>query len=160
MEAGVRLEVVDWGGSGIPIIFLAGSGDTAHRFESFAPQFTKHRHVYGITQRITSSSSSPAPANGNYTADHLSEKRHLIYMHYMLNNRWFCQFLKEDLKTPLPRKMRLDNSARIIEVAEKGGAAIRLEDRQALEYGISMGKGSLRLSLPPEQYQELKKVRP
>ncbi len=73
VEPGVRLEVVDWGGSGAPIIFLAGVGDTAHRFDNFAPQFTYHHHVYGITRRGTGASSSPAPANGNYTADHLGD---------------------------------------------------------------------------------------
>ena len=73
VEPGVRLEVVDWGGSGAPIIFLAGAGDTAHRFNNFAPQFTNHHHVYGITRRRTGDSSSPAPANGNYTADHLGD---------------------------------------------------------------------------------------
>src|ERR1700744_179026 len=41
VEEGVQLEVLDWGGSGTPLIFLAGSGDTAHRFDSFSPQFTK-----------------------------------------------------------------------------------------------------------------------
>jgi non-heme chloroperoxidase len=71
VEAGVRLEVLDWGGSGRPLIFLAGSGDTAHRFDGFAPQFNRQHHVYGITRRGFGASSSPAPANGNYSADHL-----------------------------------------------------------------------------------------
>ncbi|HEV2709980.1 MAG TPA: alpha/beta hydrolase [Edaphobacter sp.] len=71
VEPGVQLEVLDWGGSGRPLIFLAGAGDTAHRFDGFAPQFTAHHHVYGITRRGFGASSRPAPANGNYTADHL-----------------------------------------------------------------------------------------
>ena len=91
--------------------------------------------------------------------DRCSVKRHRIYMHYMLADGWFCQFLEEDLKTPLRRKVRLDDSAKIIEMAEKGGAAMRLEDRQALDYGISIGRGSVWLSLTPEQYQKLKRVR-
>jgi pimeloyl-ACP methyl ester carboxylesterase len=73
VEPGVRLEVLDWGGSGRPLIFLAGAGDTAHRFDSFAPQFTKQHHVYGITRRGSGASSSPAPANGNYSANHLGD---------------------------------------------------------------------------------------
>jgi non-heme chloroperoxidase len=73
VEPGVRLEVLDWGGSGRPIIFLAGSGDTAHRFDGFAPQFTKQYRVYGITRRGYGASSAPAPAGGNYTADHLGD---------------------------------------------------------------------------------------
>ena len=30
VEDGVRLELLDWGGSGRSIVLLAGSGDTAH----------------------------------------------------------------------------------------------------------------------------------
>jgi non-heme chloroperoxidase len=73
VELGVRLEVLDWGGSGRPLIFLAGAGDTAHRFDGFAPRFTKQHHVYGITRRGSGASSSPAPTNGNYSADHLGD---------------------------------------------------------------------------------------
>ena len=68
VEPGVRLEVLDWGGSGRPLIFLAGAGDTAHRFDGFAPQFTAQHHVYGITRRGFGASSKPTPANGNYSA--------------------------------------------------------------------------------------------
>jgi hypothetical protein len=83
VEPGVRLEVLDWGGSGSPLIFLAGAGDTAHRFDGFAPQFTKQHHVYGITRRGFGASSSPAPANGNYSADHLGAclSNHLYSTH-------------------------------------------------------------------------------
>ena len=73
VEEGVRLEVLDWGGSGRPLIFLAGSGDTAHSFDSFAPKFTGQHHVYGITRRGFGASSKPTPANGNYSADHLGD---------------------------------------------------------------------------------------
>jgi non-heme chloroperoxidase len=73
VEQGVQLEVLDWGGSGRPLIFLAGAGDTAHRFDGFAPQFTAQHHVYGITRRGFGASSKPAPANGNYSADHLGD---------------------------------------------------------------------------------------
>jgi non-heme chloroperoxidase len=73
VEQGVQLEVLDWGGTGRPLIFLAGAGDTAHRFDGFAPQFIKHHHVYGITRRGFGASSRPAPANGNYSADHLGD---------------------------------------------------------------------------------------
>ena len=47
----VRLEVLDWGGSGRPIILLAGGGDTAHVFDEFAPKLTTDFRVYGITRR-------------------------------------------------------------------------------------------------------------
>jgi non-heme chloroperoxidase len=48
---GVRLEVLDWGGSGKALVLLAGGGDTAHVFDDFAPKLTTHNHVYGITRR-------------------------------------------------------------------------------------------------------------
>jgi non-heme chloroperoxidase len=51
VEKGVRLEVLDWGGSGRPLMLLAGGGDTAHIFDDFAPKLTASFHVYGITRR-------------------------------------------------------------------------------------------------------------
>ena len=51
VDKDVRLEVLDWGGSGRPIILLAGGGNTAHVFDDFAPKLTAHYHVYGITRR-------------------------------------------------------------------------------------------------------------
>lgn len=47
----VKLEVLDWGGSGPPLVFLAGLQDVAHGFDDFAPRFTDHFHVIGITRR-------------------------------------------------------------------------------------------------------------
>ena len=51
VEKGVRLEVLDWGGSGRPLVLLSGGGDTAHVFDDFAPKLTPSFHVYGITRR-------------------------------------------------------------------------------------------------------------
>ena len=47
----VRLEVLDWGGCGRPLVLLAGGGDTAHVFDDFATKLTSDFHVYGITRR-------------------------------------------------------------------------------------------------------------
>ena len=47
----VSLEVLDWGGSGPPLVFLSGLQDVAHGFDDFAPQFTDQYHVIGITRR-------------------------------------------------------------------------------------------------------------
>jgi non-heme chloroperoxidase len=58
----VALEVVDWGGRGAPLVFLAGGGNTAHVFDEFAPQFTDRFHVVGITRRgFGASASAPPP---------------------------------------------------------------------------------------------------
>lgn len=71
VEPGVKLEVLDWGGSGRPLVFLAGLGNTAHIFENFAPRFTDHFHVYGITRRGFGASSKPEPTDANYSANRL-----------------------------------------------------------------------------------------
>ena len=73
VEKDVSLEVLDWGGAGRPLIFLAGAGNTAHSFDQFAPKFTAHYHVYGITRRGFGASGKPGPENGNYTADRLGD---------------------------------------------------------------------------------------
>ena len=59
VEDGVRLEVLDWGGSGRPIVLSAGLGFTAHVFDGFAEKLTNSYHVYGITRRGYGASSRP-----------------------------------------------------------------------------------------------------
>ena len=60
IRPGIRLEVLDWGGRGPALVFLAGFGDTAHVFDSFAPQFATRFHVVGITRRGFGASDRPA----------------------------------------------------------------------------------------------------
>lgn len=60
VEEGVRLEVLDWGGSGRAIVLLAGRGFTAHVFDGFAEKLTDSYHVYGITRRGYGASSKPS----------------------------------------------------------------------------------------------------
>src|SRR5262245_20809652 len=60
VEEGVQLEVLDWGGTGRAVVLLAGSGNTAHVFDDFAPDLTDCCHVYGITRRGFGTSSQPA----------------------------------------------------------------------------------------------------
>jgi len=70
VEHNVRLEVLDWGGSGRPLVLLAGLGNTAHVFDEFAPKLTAAGHVYGVTRRGFGASSSPA---GGCSADRLGD---------------------------------------------------------------------------------------
>ncbi len=65
-EPDVRLEVLDWGGAGEPMIFLAGLSNTAHAFDEFAPRFRDAFHVYAITRRGFGPSSHP---DGGYDSD-------------------------------------------------------------------------------------------
>ena len=51
VEPGVRVEVVDFGGTGRPVVLLAGYNGTAHDFGRFAVELTLRYHVYGITRR-------------------------------------------------------------------------------------------------------------
>ncbi len=70
VDADVRLEVLDWGGSGRPLVLLAGLGNTAHIFDEFAPKLTTAYHVYGITRRGYGASSAPP---SGYSADRLGD---------------------------------------------------------------------------------------
>jgi non-heme chloroperoxidase len=56
---GVKLEVLDWGGSGEVMVLLTGLGDNAHVYDYFAFQFTDFFHVIGITRRGWLPSSQP-----------------------------------------------------------------------------------------------------
>ena len=73
---GVRLEVLDWGGSGQPIVLLSGLGNTAHVFDDFATAVMSIEapagayHVYAITRRGYGDSSAPV---SGYTASHLAD---------------------------------------------------------------------------------------
>jgi len=72
VDKDVKLEVLDWGGSGRPLVFLAGLGNTAHTFDDFAPKLARHYHVYGITQRGFGVSSMPCRLPST-TADRLGD---------------------------------------------------------------------------------------
>ena len=65
----VSLKVLDWGGTGRPLVLLTGLGDDAHIFDNFAPKLTAKDHVYGVTRRGRGASSEPAPTEANYSAD-------------------------------------------------------------------------------------------
>jgi non-heme chloroperoxidase len=70
VDKDVRLEVLDWGGSGRPLVLLAGLGNTAHIFDDFAPKLAARYHVYGVTRRGFGNSSSPT---SGYSADRLGD---------------------------------------------------------------------------------------
>ena len=70
VEDGVRLEVLDWGGSGKPLVLLTGSGNTAHMFDEFARKLIPFAHVYGITRRGFGASSHP---ESGYTDQRLAD---------------------------------------------------------------------------------------
>jgi non-heme chloroperoxidase len=72
VEPNVELEVVDFGGTGRPLVLLAGWNTTAHVYTRFSTKLTPEYHVYGITRRGFGLSSAPAPTSG-YTAKRLGD---------------------------------------------------------------------------------------
>ena len=70
----VKLEVLDWGGTGRALVFVPGLGADAHVFDKFAPLFVGKYHVYGVTRRGYGASDKPDPEAGAvYTADRLAD---------------------------------------------------------------------------------------
>jgi hypothetical protein len=83
------------------------------------------------------------------------EVRHRVYLSFQCRYGWHCQFLEQDLKTPLPRKLHFKSAERVIELVARGGGLGNLESKQMLDQAIEMGRGGVFLSLTPEQYTEL-----
>ncbi|MEX2285295.1 MAG: alpha/beta hydrolase [Gemmatimonadota bacterium] len=70
VDRNVKLEVLDWGGTGLPVVLLSGLGNTAHVFDQFAAKLSGDYHVYGVTRRGFGFSSTPA---SGYAADRLAD---------------------------------------------------------------------------------------
>jgi hypothetical protein len=66
----LKLEVLDWGGTGRSLVLLAGLGHTAHIYDDIAPKLAKNYHVFGITRRGFGASSSPS---SGYAASRLGD---------------------------------------------------------------------------------------
>lgn len=73
---GVRLHYLDWGGAGDALLLLTGFGDSAHIFDDFAPKFTDHFHVIGLTRR--GFGESDKPATGYDTATRVEDIRQFL----------------------------------------------------------------------------------
>jgi hypothetical protein len=74
----------------------------------------------------------------------------------MCRRGWQCQFLLPDLKTTAARPVTFADPAKIVEMAERGGALRDLAAKQAMDYAINMVRGSVWLYLSEEQYTKLK----
>lgn len=77
-------------------------------------------------------------------------------MHFMFRKAWFCQFLEEDLKTPLPKTIQFSDDKKIWEMAKRGGFTLNISGRQELQAKIRKGNGGVWLELTPGQYAKLK----
>jgi pimeloyl-ACP methyl ester carboxylesterase len=56
---GVRLQTLDWGGSGPALVFLAGYANTPHFFDPLARAFADRFRVLGLTRRAHGASDQP-----------------------------------------------------------------------------------------------------
>ena len=70
VDRDVKVEVLDWGGTGRPVVLVAGLGNTAHVFDDFALRLAADFHVYGITRRGYGASSAPSTG---YSVDRLGD---------------------------------------------------------------------------------------
>jgi|CZKI01.1.fsa_nt_gi pimeloyl-ACP methyl ester carboxylesterase len=68
----VRLEVVDWGGTGRPLIFLAGLGNNAHSYAALIAKLVPDYHVFSLTRRGFPPSSISESAEA-YSSDRLGD---------------------------------------------------------------------------------------
>jgi hypothetical protein len=78
-----------------------------------------------------------------------------VYISFQRRNGWHCQFLEQDLKTSLPRKLHFASPDKVVELVERGAGLSNLESRQALDQAIETGRGGVFLSLTAEQYARL-----
>lgn len=113
-----------------------------------------------ICARCLVSIPDPPPTPGERLCSQCrSPEIHRVYMYYMYRTSWMCQFLEEDLKTPLPRRLYFRGPEKIRSIVEKVGNFANLQDRQALDYGLEIGRGGVWLQLTEEQYRRLKSAR-
>ena len=73
VDGDVRDEVLDWGGTGRPVVLLAGLGNTGHDFFAIIPALKSKYHVYSITRRGFGNSDKPVPTSTNYTVSRLGD---------------------------------------------------------------------------------------
>ncbi|HEX6396522.1 MAG TPA: alpha/beta fold hydrolase, partial [Steroidobacteraceae bacterium] len=59
VEEGVQLEVLDFGGTGAPLLLLPGLGASAHSYDELAPLLARQHRVVALTRRGAGYSSKP-----------------------------------------------------------------------------------------------------
>lgn len=58
---GVRINYLDWGGSGPPLILIHGFGDNPHAFDDLAPELAGRSRVFGYARRAHGLSENKPP---------------------------------------------------------------------------------------------------
>ena len=79
-----------------------------------------------------------------------------MYMSFEFKAGWLCQFLDEDLKTMLPKRLTVKDEKKIWEMAKRGGFTLNISGRQEIEHALRRKRGGIWLELTPEQYAKLR----
>lgn len=88
------------------------------------------------------------------------ESKKRIYMSFARKQGWYCEFVEDGVETPLPRKFTFATEDKVRELVRRCGGLSDLASKQALEYGISSGRGGVYLNPTQEQYNLLKRSMP
>jgi pimeloyl-ACP methyl ester carboxylesterase len=95
---GLQAHLLDWGGTGAPVLLLPGFGNTAHIFDDFAPRLTDQYHIRALTRRGHGQSDLPAAAYDtmtlvediHQTLDHLQIAQVHLIGHSMAGAEMTC----------------------------------------------------------------------
>lgn len=75
----------------------------------------------------------------------------------LYKDTWRVAFLEADCKTSLPLKVHFKYTEKIKEMYRRHAETRLLEDEQALDHGLEIGRGGFWLRLNEEQYQVLRR---
>jgi hypothetical protein len=81
-----------------------------------------------------------------------------IFLQFNFRQGWFCQFLEEDRKTPLPRTVLLSDERKLFQLVKRGGFRLNMCGRQETEDAIRKKRGGVWLELTPDQYAKLRQL--
>jgi pimeloyl-ACP methyl ester carboxylesterase len=95
VDKDVKLEVLDWGGSGRNLVLLTGLGNSAHVFDQFALKLTLRYHVYAISRRGYGASSTPPVPS--YNLAHLDGDRYELRLSDSASNLYASDRLGDDV---------------------------------------------------------------
>lgn len=110
--------------------------------------------------KICCSCSSPLPAPHTHRETYCARCKppaKVVYASFETKQNAWDVVMFDSGTQRLIRRLRFQDSEKIWEMARRGKALGNLEAKQALEHGISNGKGGLFLKLTAEQYAELVK---
>ena len=79
-----------------------------------------------------------------------------VFLRFSFRQGWFCEFLEEGQKTPLPRTVVLADERKLFELVKRGRFTLNVAGRQQLQEAIRKKHGGIWLELTPEQYAKLR----